>query len=540
MRKRSILLSLTLFTMVIALCGCGCKHVWKAATCAEPQTCTLCGATEGEVTEHTWKEATCTEPKTCEVCGETDGSALGHNFTEATCSQPKTCDVCGETEGESLPHDFMEATFVNPKTCKVCGKTEGGKYILEEAFDVEESYAKHSRGVATPKGFLEFNYSSPKIVFGMYDYSDNSKLWETPIPSLGYGITSAFISPQEEELFVIYTDWSGYESDDTFMIIKAIDYDGNIIETKKIPIYSLYGVLNDLEASGYCYAGEKYGVVYNRPKNTVTAVFDKQQNKFVDNSVVDISKLKGYSYWDYNIHSEKYLAHEVSSDKWGYVDEDGNMIKKYDDTSGFIKEGYAFIIEGGFVSLIDKDYNVLLENIAEADGVSTASDYLLCYRKGDERHYFRIGYDESGNETDGVTAGESDGSTDNGSSASSNVAITPDGQIDVDSIEITPNDTVTLDEVSKTWSIVGPNMELTSAKGLGFWVSFYDHNGTIIVLYQVPFGKSNVMGNTDGMNNAYWYDENFNMDSVSGWKMGKTDDQGVTFIAVDGDDSNVN
>ena len=41
-------------------------------------------------TGHNWKSATCTEPKTCSVCGATEGSAAGHNYNGGT-----TCIVCG-------------------------------------------------------------------------------------------------------------------------------------------------------------------------------------------------------------------------------------------------------------------------------------------------------------------------------------------------------------------------------------------------------------------------------------------------------------
>lgn len=41
-------------------------------------------------TGHNWKSATCTEPKTCSICGATEGSAAGHNYGGGT-----TCTVCG-------------------------------------------------------------------------------------------------------------------------------------------------------------------------------------------------------------------------------------------------------------------------------------------------------------------------------------------------------------------------------------------------------------------------------------------------------------
>lgn len=36
-----------------------------------------------ECTDHRWEDATCTTPETCLLCGKTDGDALGHSFTNA-------------------------------------------------------------------------------------------------------------------------------------------------------------------------------------------------------------------------------------------------------------------------------------------------------------------------------------------------------------------------------------------------------------------------------------------------------------------------
>lgn len=78
------------------------EHDWRPATCTEPKTCPVCGATEGEALGHLWRAATCTEPKTCLRCGEKEGGPLGHLWKEATDSEPETCRVCGMTRGESL------------------------------------------------------------------------------------------------------------------------------------------------------------------------------------------------------------------------------------------------------------------------------------------------------------------------------------------------------------------------------------------------------------------------------------------------------
>ena len=93
-------------------------HIMKDATCTEPATCSVCGATEGEALGHAWVNATCTEPKICSVCDVTEGEALGHAWADATCTAPKTCSCCGITEGTAAGHSFVEGV------CSACGTTE--------------------------------------------------------------------------------------------------------------------------------------------------------------------------------------------------------------------------------------------------------------------------------------------------------------------------------------------------------------------------------------------------------------------------------
>ena len=81
---------------------CWFGHVWGAADCTVPATCTRCGATNGSALGHNWNAATCTAPETCSRCGVTSGAALGHSWNAATYDAPKTCSVCGLTEGRAL------------------------------------------------------------------------------------------------------------------------------------------------------------------------------------------------------------------------------------------------------------------------------------------------------------------------------------------------------------------------------------------------------------------------------------------------------
>lgn len=97
-------------------------HAWDSTDCTVEKHCTRegCDGTQA-AGEHDYAAATCTEPKTCKVCGATEGEALGHAWTPATCTEPKTCAACGETEGEALGH--VDAN--NDYKCDECDKAVG-------------------------------------------------------------------------------------------------------------------------------------------------------------------------------------------------------------------------------------------------------------------------------------------------------------------------------------------------------------------------------------------------------------------------------
>lgn len=104
-------------------------------------------AADGADHEHDWAKATCTEPKTCKICGATEGEPKGHKVEEwktvekATCTEPGlkegVCTRCGETvqkvtdpkghkPGEKWktiqePTD-SDRTWIRVKYCERCGE----------------------------------------------------------------------------------------------------------------------------------------------------------------------------------------------------------------------------------------------------------------------------------------------------------------------------------------------------------------------------------------------------------------------------------
>ena len=128
--KKYILLSIVLILSAQLLTGCSCEHQWIDATCNQPMTCSLCGASEGEPLVHIWTEATCTASRMCTLCSATEGDPLGHSWTDATCIAPRTCTLCAATEGNPLPHtpgeteisaDYVRAVQIETQACIDCG-----------------------------------------------------------------------------------------------------------------------------------------------------------------------------------------------------------------------------------------------------------------------------------------------------------------------------------------------------------------------------------------------------------------------------------
>ena len=116
------------------------NHTWKSATCTTPQTCTVCGQTNGDAKGHDWKAATCTENAVCKRCGEVaTGTKLPHaeavvSAVAATCTtvgktEGKYCTVCGTvTKAQQTIPALGHTEVIDPAveaTCTTIGKTEG-------------------------------------------------------------------------------------------------------------------------------------------------------------------------------------------------------------------------------------------------------------------------------------------------------------------------------------------------------------------------------------------------------------------------------
>ena len=80
-----------------------------SAEVSTPATCEEMGAT-------TYTAAFENEAFTAQERTETDIAALGHSWEKATHTAPQTCSVCGATEGEPLPIHYFDTNFQEYRT----------------------------------------------------------------------------------------------------------------------------------------------------------------------------------------------------------------------------------------------------------------------------------------------------------------------------------------------------------------------------------------------------------------------------------------
>ena len=121
-----------------------CTHEWGEASCANPETCILCGETRGNVLNHIWvagavMSPTCTEEGytdySCSRCSETKKDniilANGHGervytyYTESTCTvgggYKTVCSICNGypviVEFEPIGHSWSNGMVTKAPTC---------------------------------------------------------------------------------------------------------------------------------------------------------------------------------------------------------------------------------------------------------------------------------------------------------------------------------------------------------------------------------------------------------------------------------------
>lgn len=333
MQKKSYLVVMATVAM-LSLTACGsCDHTFSNATCTTPKTCTLCGATEGEVAEHTWVEATYSAPKTCSVCGATEGEKLEAFFSSRFDNYLAELDK---------PYDLELVCYDDPSRITV-GKVIFSNYkkYTADARPALPGYEWRSVDcnllVGDANG-CEFGFD--KFNFGIVDYYIMC-LTDEQVESDVEGTIGAYKSPIDGQTIYLgegnYKDkgWLGKANEeygflDTYSICETINM--------MVPV-DYDGVVAEIEGSNYSYDDL---VSDKSPEETV-------KNKMVpfrfDMSAVESSEPAATA--------NSILASKIPADvktaieKKSYMDSfDGNMGDMsfyYDECSDDVESVYAVV-----------------------------------------------------------------------------------------------------------------------------------------------------------------------------------------------------
>lgn len=132
--KKLILISM-LSILMLFLTGCECEHEWSDASCSEPQTCSLCGNTQGMALGHTVDKWVSVSDSTCTENGIEEGVCIA-------CHEKVTrnTEVAPHTEGEwEITREATENISGEKSIrCTVCGqvlKTDTFTLTAEEIRD---------------------------------------------------------------------------------------------------------------------------------------------------------------------------------------------------------------------------------------------------------------------------------------------------------------------------------------------------------------------------------------------------------------------
>lgn len=99
-------------------------HLFKSATCSQPSTCSVCGATKGYPVAHSFSTATCIERSTCKFCKIKIGDFASHTFnlSSTPCTEVPVCAVCKiKYAGHGSKHNFPSGVCNETVACRACG-----------------------------------------------------------------------------------------------------------------------------------------------------------------------------------------------------------------------------------------------------------------------------------------------------------------------------------------------------------------------------------------------------------------------------------
>ncbi|MCR5398300.1 MAG: hypothetical protein K6E68_02070 [Lachnospiraceae bacterium] len=385
------------------------NHTWVAANCQTPKTCSVCGATEGEVGEHEWEEATCSVPKTCKVCGATEGEALGHEWKLATLDAPKTCKNCGVTEGNPIVFEKLDTSHW-PKDITTRwdydlfsdGLMSGGESLFKIANDglwnVQISQAYYMKdnmilGDISIHKYLWDGTEDEKKMCGNYALENTDY-------SFAYGEICATAITAGDVMIVVFGESVG---DDENAVCDIIAFDSECNQIDGDDFVEGKNGHHNISGNWVTYLYNRLLVFHDADSGDPIWGFDIEKKEWINGKDIDGSKLVDENKPSFDISKYSYInetdfdLYFVSWDNkesWGFVDKEGNEIARYVDASNLTASGYSLVSDDRKTyDLIDKDFNVIKEDIVEGTSASSfghMSNILHVTKKDGTEEYYRV------------------------------------------------------------------------------------------------------------------------------------------------------
>lgn len=266
-----------------------------------------------------------------------------------------------------LTSQIMESTAVwNLSSYK--GKTTLYQFVTDAGRSTEQIGFMAEDGTVT--------WETP--VFDSAEGIDNFAPRRAPVSAANNGYCIARSSVIEGGGMTLYTE-DGKKICDWDLYTTSLQ-DGQLVTTMEYNDYNDY--------RGYWQDGYW---LYNYGSKMVWTIGEKD-------ILVDLS-LATDMRWDHvdnkvnmAVYDGIYMSDETywlvkSGQQFGYIDQEGNEVKMYDDASAFV-DGKALVITDGIASLIDENFEVIQE-IGAADSVSACGD-LFTVTSGEETYLYII------------------------------------------------------------------------------------------------------------------------------------------------------
>lgn len=318
-----------------------------------------------------------------------DGCSMGvHDWIEATCTEPKICRICGVTEGESLGHDWIVSQSSDQMICSVCGAL-GPMIPSTELYELDY-LGDYSNFIVYEDSIIiirDNDYAELEMEFA--DINGNTRQIQ-------------YLYKAECSWSYWFVDWENCDVGEVALVTTSVNMYDNLLS---VSFYNKYGDLIQ-SLSSYmdddfypnleylkvdkCSDANHYAFsrVDSLTGNIGEVLFycDIRDGSVVDNQDISLEydsdeqfSVGEYVIYRYEPAINGYFACTSDYTQYGYLDSDYNPIAMYSDATYFNKSGYALISKEGYTySIIDSEFNILIEDAIAANDIYYLCDNVFC------------------------------------------------------------------------------------------------------------------------------------------------------------------